>query len=49
MKRELGYQKRDNIKILQRKWNKLGEKFQSNGVVIGLVERDGWYKKWMYE
>ena len=25
------------------------KKFQSNGVVIGLVQRDGWYKKWMYE
>ena len=22
------------------------KKFQSNGVVVGLVQRDGWYKKW---
>ena len=25
------------------------KRFQSNGVVVGLVQRDGWYKKWMYE
>ena len=24
-------------------------RFQSNGVIVGLVQRDGWYKKWMYE